>query len=132
MTALHRRSRGLSHSRKIKASPLWDEYLRHRKPSAARRIPQPDITKGWLLLAEKAWGHLDIAEHLMRPAQYSESAIREQLREWWIAGYVQALSDVKRERQRMEDASYQASLGTITTQELAAISHVYDRQCGWR
>ena len=81
-------------------------------------------------MAEKAWGGLGIAEHLLRPARYSDSAIREQLREWWLAGYVRALRDVKRERERMEDASYQAALGTITKQELAAISHAYDTQRG--
>lgn len=84
------------------------------------------MTKGWLELAQKAWGHLGIETALLRPSRYSDEAIRQQLREWWIAGYVHALRDVKRERERMEAASYEAALGSVTMQEAVAFSHRYD------
>lgn len=93
-------------------------------------MPEPDDTRGWLLLAEKAWGRAvpRLIAHLLRPARYSDEAIREQLRQWYLAGYVQALRDVKRERERIEDASYQDAIGTVTLQEAETFSHRYDRE----
>src|SRR5690606_26745924 len=88
---------------------------------------EPDTTQGWLLLAEAAWGRAvpRLISHLLRLSRYSDEAIRQQLRDWYLAGYVQALRDVKRERERMEDASYIASMPTITAQEVAEINAAF-------
>lgn len=138
MTAHHRRSRGLAHSRKIKYSPGWERYSRERQTPLARRAAlyrhEPDMTQGWLLLAEAAWGMAipRLISHLLRPSRYSDEAIRQQLRDWYLAGYVRALLDVKRERERMEDASYIASMPTITAQEFATINSAFGHRYGAR
>lgn len=132
MTAPHKRSRGLAHSRKIKESPGWALHradiarLRGEPPPTqwseaeqqaacakaerrvGRRKPEPD-PKAWL----KACG-------------FDLSGIRAQLRAHYIAGYVQALRDAKREREKMERASYADAMKTATAQELATISHAYE------
>jgi hypothetical protein len=121
-------SYGLAHSRAIKSSAGWARYSRERQTPLNRRhlLIEPDMTKGWLLLAEKAWGNLGIQTALLRPSRYSDDAIRIQLREWWLAGYVKALKDVKTERERMEESSYQDSIGNVSMQEAVAFSHRYD------
>ena len=82
--------------------------------------------KGWLELAEKAWGECDIGIKLLRLGRYSDEAIQQQLCDHWKAGYVQALQDVKNEREKMERNRYVESLGTMSMQEAATISHAYD------
>ncbi len=119
-------SRGWKHSQAIKRSPRFDEWQARRKPSS--RLPiQPDPMKGWLELAEKAWGNSDIGMKLLRLGRYSDEAIQQQLCEHWKAGYVQALQDVKNEREKMERNRYVESLGTMSMQEAAMISHAYDK-----
>lgn len=118
-------SRGWRHSQAIKRSPRFDDWQARRKPSA--RLPmQPDLMKGWLELAEKAWGDCDIGIKLLRADRYSDEAIQQQLCEHWKAGYVQALQDVKNEREKMERNRYVESLETMSMQEAATISHAYD------
>ncbi len=124
-------SRGPAHSSAIKRSPGWDRWCRERQRrrfDQALSVPEPDQTKGWLLLAEAAWGQLDIGTSLVRPSRYSDEAIRQQLREHWLAGYVSALRDVQRERQRMEEASYEAAMPRISPQEASAISHRFNEE----
>jgi hypothetical protein len=53
--------------------------------------------------------------------------IEAQLKKSWKAGYVRALLDVKRERERMEAQRYRDALPKITTQELRRISHAYEK-----
>ena len=53
--------------------------------------------------------------------------IEEQLKKSWKAGYVRALLDVKRERERIEAQKYRDALPKITIQELRRISHAYDK-----
>ena len=119
-------SRGWKHSQAIKRSPRFDEWQARRKPSS--RLPiQPDPMKGWLELAEKAWGNSDIGMKLLRLGRYSDEAIQQQLCEHWKAGYVQALQDVKNERDKMERNRYVESLGTMSMQDAAMISHAYDK-----
>jgi hypothetical protein len=118
-------SRGWKHSQAIKRSPRFDDWQARRKPSA--RLPiQPDLMKGWLELAEKAWGECDIGIKLLRVGRYSDEAIQQQLCQHWKAGYVQALQDVKNEREKMERNRYVESLETMSMQEAATISHAYD------
>lgn len=118
-------SRGWKHSQAIKRSPRFDDWQARRKPSA--RLPvQPDPMKGWLELAEKAWGDCDIGIKLLRVGRYSDEAIQQQLCQHWKAGYVQALQDVKNEREKMERNRYVESLEIMSMQEAATISHVYD------
>ena len=118
-------SRGWKHSQSIKRSPRFDDWQARRKPSA--RLPiQPDLMKGWLELAEKAWGECDIGIKLLRVGRYSDEAIQQQLCDHWKAGYVRALQDVKNEREKMERNRYVESLGTMSIQEAAMISHAYD------
>jgi hypothetical protein len=118
-------SRGWKHSQAIKRSPRFDDWQARRKPSARLSI-QPDLTKGWLELAEKAWGQCDIGLKFLRIGRYSDEAIQQQLCDHWKAGYVRALQDVKNEREKMERNRYVESLGTMSIQEAAMISHVYD------
>ena len=119
-------SRGLAHSAAIKRSPGWDRWCRERQGrTRARFAPEPDPTKGWLLLAEAAWGRLDVGASLLRASRYDDAAIQQQLREHWLAGYVAALRDVKRERERMEEAAYEAAMPRISLQEAAAVSHQF-------
>lgn len=124
-------SRGLEHSLAIKRSPGWDRWCRQRQRRRAAQTllaPEPDGTKGWLLLAEAAWGRLNLGTILVRPSRYSDDAIRQQLREHWLAGYVSALRDVKRERERMEEGSYEAAMPRISLQEASTISHSFNEE----
>jgi hypothetical protein len=122
-------SRGQAHSSAIKRSPGWDRWCRERQSRLrARSAPQPDPAKGWLLLAEAAWGKLDIGAILIRASRYDDVAIQQQLREHWLAGYVAALRDVKRERERMEEAAYEAAMPQISLQEAAAVSHEFHKE----
>jgi hypothetical protein len=87
---------------------------------------QPDPAKGWLELAKKAWGGCDIGLKLLRIGRYSDEAIQQQLCDHWKAGYVKALQDVKDEREKTERNRYVESLGTMSKQEAATISHAYN------
>lgn len=118
-------SRGWKHSQAIKRSSRFDDYQANRKPRL--RLPsQPDPSKGWLELAKKAWGDCDIGLKLLRIGRYSDEAIQQQLCDHWKAGYVKALQDVKDEREKTERNRYVESLGTMSKQEAAMISHAYD------
>lgn len=119
-------SRGIKHSQAIKRSVRWDDWLANRK--AASRIREIDTTRGWLELAEKAWGDCGLGLKLVRVCKYSDDAIQQQLREHWKAGYVAALNDVKTERERQERNRYLESMPTISMQEAASISHVYEKR----
>lgn len=122
-------SHGPAHSSAIKRSPGWDRWCRQRQSRLrARSAPEPDSTKGWLLLAEAAWGRLDIGPSLLRASRYDDAAIQQQLREHWLAGYVAALRDVKQERERMEEAAYEAAMPRISLQEAAAVSHKFHKE----
>lgn len=126
-----KRSRGLAHSLAIKRAPGWDRYCRERQRrrfATSIPAPEPDQTKGWLLLAEAAWSQLELGTSLLRSSRYSDEAIQQQLREHWLAGYVAALRDVKQERERMEEASYEAAMPRISLQEVSAISHRFNEE----
>lgn len=126
-----KRSRGLAHSLAIKRSPGWDRWCRQRQRRRAAQAllaPEPDPTKGWLLLAELAWGRLNLGPSLVRSSRYSDEAIQQQLREHWLCGYVAALRDVKQERERMEEASYEDAMPRISVQEASTISHSFNEE----
>lgn len=54
-------------------------------------------------------------------------AIEAQLKAAFRSGYIKALRDVSRERQRMERARSYDALPRITMQEAAQVYHAYDR-----
>ena len=82
-------------------------------------------------MAEAAWGKLNLAENLLRVSKYSDYAIQQQLREHWLAGYVTALRDVKHERERMEEASYEAAMPLLSRQDAREISHAFSANGTW-
>lgn len=53
--------------------------------------------------------------------------IETQLKQSWRDGYVRALRDVQRERERLEAQRYYDALPQITNQEARTISHAYER-----
>ena len=126
MTAWANRSRGERHSQAIKRSPRWDAWQANRGRCVRQDDGEPDLTKGWLMLAKAAYGRCDVGNALVRATAYDPDRVSEQMREQWRAGYVQALQDVRRERERQERNRYVGSLPTISRQEAARISHAYD------
>ena len=133
MTATHRRSRGIEHSRKIKSSPRFHEYQIERK----QRLAEPPPTN-WTHEeneAAKAKADKRVRRRVLKPdpqawlkaCGFDLSGISRQLREYYVLGYVQALRDIKREREKAERGSYVAAMPRLTKQELATISHAWSR-----
>ena len=131
MTAPHRRSRGQAHSRAIKESPGW---ARHQSELAAKRA-EPPPTK-WTpeenaaaqTKAAKSAGRRKLKPDpiaYLAACNFDLSGIRAQLRDAYCRGYVQALRDTKRERERMERASYVEAMPVASVQDLAEMSHAY-------
>jgi hypothetical protein len=58
----------------------------------------------------------------------SPDDIERELRTSYQRGYVQALRDVKREREKQEAQSYAEAMNTISFQEACKISHVYEQR----
>ena len=127
MTAPNRRSRGLAHSLAIKRSPGFARYQAERKaPPPTTFTPEEEREQ-----AERAAGSWRRKRkpdpmRFLEILGYDAARIRQKLSEYYRRGYVQALRDVKRERERMEVASYEAALGSVTMQEAVAFSHRYD------
>ena len=129
MTAFHRLSRGHAHSQKIKQSAGWARYCAERAgiPRTKWTRPEDHIAKQKARIAMREEKLRPQREALVAALRMDFDGGRAQISEAFQSGYIRALKDVKREREKHEAASYQAALGTISKQELTRISHAYDR-----
>ena len=84
--------------------------------------------------AEKAsryvgmWGGMVALLGKLNVAIPSPEDIERELRQSYQRGYVQALRDVKREREKQEACRYYDAMPSISRQEAGTISHVYQRR----
>lgn len=134
MTAPAKRSRGEEHSRKIKQSAGWARY----QAELAQRRMQPPPTAWSEAEHTQATARAELAANrrkltpspaaFLMACNFDLSGIRKQLKKAFRDGYVRALLDVKRERERMERAAYFDSLPRTTPQDMAEIRKQNTRQ----
>lgn len=128
MTAWNKRSRGLAHSLTIKRSPGWARYQAERKAMRPTTFTQEEDVQN-TKRAASSWSKKRKPDPMrfLELLGYDHTRIRQKLSEYYQRGYVAALRDVKRERERMEVASYQEAMPTLTFQEAKSFSNRYLR-----
>lgn len=114
------RSQGARHSAAVKRG-----MMRYREPFTA--VASAEQRANQAARNARIWrGMVALLSKVNMPIPTPDD-VEKQLKHSWKAGYIQALRDVRRERERMEAHQYLDALPQITIQEARKISHIYEK-----
>lgn len=124
MTAPHRRSRGDAHSLAVKRGirrmqEEWEVYKVFPVKKADKKANRASRWVGMVGGLSRLLGRINVP--IPTPDE-----IEQELRAAYKRGYIQALRDALRERNKQEQSSYRHAMPTPSYQDLKAMSHVYD------